>query len=235
MTLVEVMADLAAHGSAQTKKTLMRHGAREPVFGVKVEHLKTLQKTIKRDHALALALYATGNSDAMYLAGLIAEPAKMTKAQLNAWAKAAYWHYLSCYAVAWVAAESRFACELALAWMGSKKEQVAAAGWSTYTSYLSITPDEALDLDEITALMDRAAKEIPTAANRAKYAMNMFVISVGAFVAPLLGRAKTVAKKIGTVDVDLGDTDCKVPNALAYIEMLEAKGRVGKKRKSAAC
>src|SRR5947209_7953223 len=50
----------------------MKHGAREPFFGVKIEDLKKIQKRIKKDYQLALDLYATGISDAMYLAGLIA-------------------------------------------------------------------------------------------------------------------------------------------------------------------
>lgn len=235
MTLADIMADLEANGTAQTKKTWLRHGAREPIFGVKIEHLKTLQKKVKKDHALALALYDTGNSDAMYLAGLIAEPMKMTKPQLQKWVKAAYWHMISCYTVAWTASESKFGRELAREWMASKKEQLSAAGWATYASLISVKPDDDLDLDEIVELLDRVPREIDAAPNRTKYYMNNFVISVAAFVAPLLPKAKAVAKKLGTVPVDMGDTDCKVPEAAAYIAMLEDKGRIGRKRKSAAC
>ena len=235
LTLDDVMADLQAHGSEQTKKVLARHGAREPFFGVKVEHLKTIVKKVKKDHALALALYDTGNSDAMYLAALISDPAKFTKAQLNRWVKAAYWHYLSCYTVAWAAAESRFGRELALEWMESKKEQIAAAGWSTYSSLLSIKPDEELDHDEIVELLERVEEGIHAAPNRVKYAMNCFVIAVGSYVAPLSELAVRTAEQIGPVAVDMGDTDCKVPDAAAYIRKVADMGRVGKKRKTAFC
>ena len=61
------------------EKNALKHGAREPFFGVKVEHLKKIQKRIKKDYQLALDLYDTGISDAMYLAGLIADDEKMTK------------------------------------------------------------------------------------------------------------------------------------------------------------
>lgn len=37
--------------------------------------MKPIQKKIKVDYQLAKDLYATGNADAQYLAGLIAEPA----------------------------------------------------------------------------------------------------------------------------------------------------------------
>lgn len=235
LSLDDVMADLQAHGSEQRKKVLTRHGAREPFFGVKVEHLKTIVKKVKRDHALALALYDTGNTDAMYLAALISDPAKFTKAQLNKWVKGAYWHMLSCYTVAWAAAESRFGRELALEWIESKKEQIAAAGWSTYSSLLSIKPDEELDHDEIVGLLGRVESDIHTAPNRAKSAMNNFVICAGTFVPTLTARAKATAKAIGKVTVDVGDTDCKVPDAAAYIDKAIAAGRHGKKRKSAMC
>lgn len=235
MTLDDVMADLEAHGSEQTKKTLMRHGAREPFFGVKVEHLKTIVKKVKKDHDLALALYDTGNSDAMYLAALVSDPVKFTKAQLSRWVKAAYWHMISCYTVAWAAAESRFGRELALEWMESPKEQIAAAGWSTYSSLLSIKDDSELDHDEIVGLLERVESDIHTAPNRVKYAMNNFVICAGTFVPTLTAKAKATAKAVGKVKVDVGDTDCKVPDAGPYIDKSIAAGRHGKKRKSAMC
>lgn len=235
MTLDEVMADLKANGSEQTKKVLTRHGAREPFYGVKVEHLKKLQKKIKKDYELSLALYDTGNSDAMYLAALIADPMKMTKAQLQKWVKAAYWYYISCFSVAWTASESKFGRELALEWMDNKKEQIAAAGWATYSSLIAIKPDDELDLDEIVKLLDRVAKEIHKAPGRTKYSMNNFVISVAGYVKPLLSKAKATAKQIGKVEVDMGETECKVPEASGYIAKLEAGGRIGKKRKSASC
>ena len=34
MTATEIVAELKTLGTEQTKKTLMRHGSREPVFGV---------------------------------------------------------------------------------------------------------------------------------------------------------------------------------------------------------
>ena len=57
MTCEEVLAELESFGDEQTKKTFMRHGAREPFFGVKVQDLKKIQKKVKVDHELALALH----------------------------------------------------------------------------------------------------------------------------------------------------------------------------------
>jgi 3-methyladenine DNA glycosylase AlkD len=234
-TAKELLAELKKLGTEQTKKTLLRHGAREPFFGVKVADLKVIQKRIKKDYQLALDLFDTGNSDAMYLAGLIADPERMTKADLRKWVKGAYWSMLSCYTVAWVAAESRFGRELALEWIDSESEQIASAGWSTYGSLVAIKPDAELDLAEIEKLLARVKAEIGSAANRVRYCMNGFVIAVGGYVVPLTAKAKATAKAIGAVECDMGDTSCNVPDALAYIAKIEQMGRVGKKRKHAMC
>jgi len=235
MTAADVLAQLQKLGSAQTKKTFLRHGAKEPLFGVKVADLKTLQKKIKTDHALALELYATGNSDAMYLAGLIADPGAFTKADLHAWVRGAYWHMLSGFTVPWVASESRFGRAVALEWMDDDSEMVATVGWSTYSSLVSITPDADLDLVELETLFTRVKEQIAEGPNRVKYAMNGFVIAVGCYVAPLTAKASATARALGTVEVDMGDTSCAVPDAAEYIAKVETKGRVGKKRKRAAC
>lgn len=91
MTAEEILDELEALGSASTKKMLMKnYGIREPFFGVKIGDLKMIQKRIKKDYQLALDLYDSGNYDAMYLAGLIADDARMTKKDLRRWVKKAY-------------------------------------------------------------------------------------------------------------------------------------------------
>jgi 3-methyladenine DNA glycosylase AlkD len=234
-TAAEIVAELKKLGSPSIKKVLAKHGAPEPFFGVKTEELKKIQKRIKKDHELALALYDTGISDAMYLAGLIAEPEKMTKAHLNKWAKNATWNLLSEYTVAWVASESRFGFELARAWIDSPKEKVACSGWSTFGSMVALKPDEELDLEEIVHLLGRIEKKIHTSPNRVRYTMNGFIIAVGAYVVPLTAKARATAKAIGAVTVEMGDTACRVPSAVEYIEKIEKMGRLGRKRKTAMC
>jgi hypothetical protein len=104
-----------------------------------------------------------------------------------------------------------------------------------YACYVSIRPDADLDLTVVERLLGRVQKEIHAAADRVRYVMNGFVIAVGAAVAPLTARAKAVARAVGPVEVDMGDTSCRVPDALGYIAKVEAAGRLGKKRKTAAC
>ncbi|MCX2740811.1 DNA alkylation repair protein [Pontibacter anaerobius] len=233
MILAEVMQQLEALGNSTTKNTLLKHGAREPFFGVKVGDLKPLQKKIKKNYDLSKALYSTGNSDAMYLAGLIADEKAITKEDLQEWVQQAYWYYLSEYTVAQVAAESAYGWELALQWIESQEERIASAGWATIIHLLSIKPDEELDMPHLQLLLSRVADTLQQQPNRVRYTMNGFVIASATFVPQLAEQAKAVARQVGKVQVDMGGTACKVPEALAYIE--KAAQRPRRKKKTARC
>lgn len=235
MTTTEILKALKEYGDEQTKATLMKHGAKEPFFGVKVQDLKKILKKTKKNHKLSLELYATGNSDAMYLAGLMADEKQITKEQLEDWVDKAYWSYLSEYTVPWVAAETEYGFELGLKWIKSDKETIASSGWGTLAYYAAVNDDEKLDLKAYIELLDRVKNEIHTAQNRVRYTMNGFVIAVGTYIECLTERSKEVAKEIGKVSVDVGGSSCKVPLANEYIDKAIEKGRIGKKRKTARC
>ena len=235
MTLEETMFVLKQFGSEQTKKTHRKHGAKEPLFGVKVGDLKKLVKKIKTNHTLALSLFETGNSDAMYLAALINDDKLMDKATLNAWAKKANWYMISEYAVAWAAAESAHGMVLAKEWINSSENKLKCTGYATLTALLSYLPIEKLDTDFIIKELKKAPETIKTAENRVKYCTNNFVISCGSFSAELFPLATEIAAAIGIVKVNMGETSCKVPNAKDYIQKVEKMGRVGKLKKTARC
>ena len=127
------------------------------------------------------------------------------------------------------------AIPIANKWIAAKKEHVAAAGWNTYINVISTRDDSELNFKEIKSHLKMIEGSISNARNRVRYTMNGFVIAVGAYVEPLLGQAKATAKKIGKVDVEMGETSCKVPLATDYIAKIEAMGKVGKKKKSTKC
>lgn len=206
MTAQEILTQLKESGDESTKKTHMTHGAKEPLFGVKVSELKKILKQTKKNHELSLELYNTGNSDAMYLAGLMADEQQITKSQLTSWVKKAYWSYLSEYTVPWVAAESPHGFELGLEWIDSSKDEIASAGWSTLAYYAAVNPDEGLDIAMYKKLLDRVSKEIHGAKNREKYTMNGFVISIGTYIEELTEKATKTAEKIGVIEVDMNGT-----------------------------
>jgi len=235
MTLDAVMKELAAKGSESIKRTYLRHGAPEPLFGVKIGDLKPIQKKLKGQQDIALDLYATKNSDAMYLAGLVADGAKMTRKQLEQWASGATWHLPAGCVVPWVASEHPEGFDIASKWIDSPKPLVAVAGWATLAAIVTITPDDGLPIKQVSTLIDRCVKEIKSAPNRVKYTMNNFIICCGTYVAPLADKAMEAAKKIGAVEVDMGDTDCQVPLAESYIIKSRRGAPVAPKRKTTRC
>jgi len=222
---------------------MTNHGVREPFFGVKIGDLKKLQKRIKKDHKLALELYDTGNYDAMYLAGLIADDSEMTRPDLDRWVKAAYGGALAGFTVPWVAAGSPHGWAMAEKWIASSKPTIASAGWATYASLASLeqelsAPSEVDGLSRLELLRERlrqVEESIHQAPNEVRYAMNSYVIALGSYVAELADEALAAARRIGPVEVDLGNNDCKTPDAAEYILKSQARGSLMKKRKSVKC
>ncbi|MDA0284307.1 MAG: DNA alkylation repair protein [Planctomycetota bacterium] len=235
MTIDEVMKELQSLGNEGTRAIYRRHGASGDLFGVKIGDLKKILKRIKGDQKLALSLWDTNNGDAMYLAAQAADGRLMSRKQLDGWARTAWWSMLSGYAVPGVAADNPAAFALAMKWLNMKDARRGCCGWSTYAAAISLRPDEELDLDEIMSLLRRVESDIAHSPDRVRYCMNNFVISVGAYVKPLLNAAKATARRIGIVEVDMGETGCKVPVATDAISKIESMGRVGKKRKTAKC
>jgi len=234
MTVDDVLAALKAQGSERTARVLRNHGAHDPCYGVKIGDLKLLQKRIKTHHELSLELYDTGVYDAMYLAGFIADASRMTKRDLTKWLKTAS-KPIASYVVAPIAAGSPAGWELALEWIDSKKPIANIAGWSTLSAIASLRPDTDLDLDQYRELLALVEQTIHAAPDAVRYEMNGFVIAVGCYLATLTHFAKQTAEKIGKVQVDMGNTDCQVPFAPDYIRKVEARGTIGKKRKTAMC
>ena len=177
MTAQAILDEIKPLGSAGYRRVMANHGVKGPCFGVKIGDLKKIQKRIGRDYGLALALYDTGVYDAMYLAGMIADDARMTKADLRGWVALADVGGLPGTTVPTVAAGSPHGWKLALEWIGSSKDFVAEAGWATLSCLVSVKADAELDLALLEGLLERVARTIHAAPDAPRYAMNGFVIA----------------------------------------------------------
>ncbi|MES1217627.1 MAG: DNA alkylation repair protein [Bacteroidota bacterium] len=236
MTSKQILDELKKMGSENIKKILLKHGAKEPFYGIKVEDLKKLQKTIKENQQqLALELFASGVGDAQYLAGLMADGSKMNTKELQAWAEKAGWQMISEYSVAWVASENKEAWDLAIKWIDSPKPNVASSGWATLGCIVATKMDEELNIAALKKLLARVEKEIHKAPARVSYCMNSFVIAVGSYVKELTQTAIDTGKKNGVVTIDMGGTACKIPFAPDFINKVKLRGSIGKKKKTAKC
>jgi hypothetical protein len=234
MTAQEIVDQLKPLGLESYKRTMLTHGAKEPLYGVKIEELKKFQKQIKKDYQLSKDLYDTGIYDAMYLAGLVADETKMTAADIEAWLAGAKSLPIAEFTVPWIASESAHGRELGLKWIESNDVSTASAGWQTLNGYVALRPDSELDLEELRGLLKRVEDSIHSQPNRVKMVMNSFVIAVGASVGPLADEAMRTAEAIGKVSVELVGS-CKIAFAPEYIKRAWDRGGRGKKRKTVRC
>lgn len=235
MNLEIVMQELEMLGTARTKKIYLSNGAHEPLFGVATGAMKPLFKKIKHNQTLAEALYATGNYDAMYFAGVIAEPKAMSEDDFERWMAGAYFYMLSDYVVAVTLAETDIAQQISDKWIASEEELKRSAGWSCYCWLLGNRPDSEFAKEKIADLLALVKTTIHEAPERAKYAMSNFLYTVAVSYQPLHDRAVEVAKEVGLVEVNSGTAKGKQLDASANIQKAIDKERIGFKRKYVRC
>lgn len=235
MELSEIMDELKSLGKERTKKIYISNGAKEPVFGVTISAMKPIFNKIKYNQSLAEQLYATGNYDAMYLAGMVAEPKRMVEEDFNRWIEGAYFYMISDFIVAVTLAETDIAFSVADRWIDSGKELTMSAGWSCYEWLLGTRKDSEFEKDKLLAMLNKVRDTIHNQPNRTKYAMNNFVIAAGISYLPLHEETKKVAEELGKVDVFMGNKLCQTNVAIEYIQNAVDKGKLGFKRKHVRC
>ena len=235
MNLEEVMQELEALGKERTKKIYMSNGAHEPLFGVATGAMKPIARKIKKNQALAEQLYATGNYDAMYFAGVIADPQAMTEADFDRWIADAYFYMISDYIVAVTLSETDIAQEVADKWIASGEELKMSAGWSCYCWLLGNRPDSEFSESKLSGMLANVQEMIHQSPERTQYAMNNFVYTVAVSYVPLHEKAVETAKAIGPVEVQKDKPKSKVLNASDNIQKAVDKNQLGFKRKYVRC
>jgi len=230
-----VMRDLEALGTAHTKKSYLSRGVREPLFGVATGAMKPLKKQIGIDQALAEALWNTGNYDAMYLAGMIADVAAMCEADFERWMDGAYGPMLSDFVVAVTLAESELAQVIANRWVRGDDAIRAAAGWACYEWLLGWRPDTYFDPETIHELLELMVATVHRSSPHVKRNMNSCLVAIGISYLPLHQEALAAANAIGTVEVEADGVLKTLKSASEQIRAAEAKGRLGFKRRAVRC
>jgi 3-methyladenine DNA glycosylase AlkD len=87
-TTRDVLTTLEGRGTRKTRESLTRYGiVTSKAFGVPVTELKKMATTLGRDHQLATSLWKSGWYEARMIAPFLDEPAKVTAAQMDRWAR----------------------------------------------------------------------------------------------------------------------------------------------------
>jgi 3-methyladenine DNA glycosylase AlkD len=216
MNAQEIVTTLEKLGKPQTAAIYKRNGSGDKVFGVLTSEIAKLQKKIKIDQALAMELWKTGNAEARILALQVADPAKLTRADADGLVEDGPVRFVGCY-LSGLLARSPIAEKTMRAWMKSAGEERREMGYGIFAFRLRDDPDSVSDADAEKVLAT-IEKQIHGSPNWVRYAMNGALISIGIYKPALRRKAIAAARRIGKVDVDHGDTYCKTPDAVSYIE-----------------
>ncbi len=219
-----IMEKLKELGTAQNRKVFAKHGVGKDFYGVSFANLEILRKEIKRDHALAMKLWGSGNTDARFLATMIADPSQLSPDQLEEWLDDIDFHILTVLFVKNIVSKSDFAKSKLEKWIRSDDEITGQAGWNILANIALDSND--LSDGYLSDLISKIEKDIHSSKNRTRYSMNNALISIGIRNENLEKLATEAARRIGKVEVDHGDTSCKTPDAVEYIK----KARKRKKK-----
>jgi hypothetical protein len=216
MTLAQAMAELEAKGSEQTRKTYLRHDAREPLFGVKFGDLRPLAKRIGRDQSLARQLWASGNSDARLLACMVSDPAQVSEAEMDDWLADIDTYFLVDIFVAEVASRVPGQRERAERWIASDRDRTAQAGWDLM-NYVAMNDADVPD-EYFVGQLDLIAARIDGYGNWTRRSASNTITGIGLRNDALEREARRAAASMGPVEFDPGQTSCVMPDPIAYLE-----------------
>ncbi|MGA2483006.1 MAG: DNA alkylation repair protein [Candidatus Acidiferrales bacterium] len=129
-TVRSILRELRAMADPRVRAQMAHFGVHvENAFGISAPKLHRLAGSIGKDHALAQQLQATSNHEARILAALIDDPAKVTEAQMERWARDFdAWDVVDgtcCYLFAFAAP----AWKKAIEWSRRREEFVKRAGF----------------------------------------------------------------------------------------------------------
>ncbi len=235
MELKEIMNQLSTLTNERTKKYYVSSGAKEPVFGCTISSMKPLFKQLKYNQDLADQLYDTGNYDAMYLAGMIAEPKKMTMQDFDRWIDKAYFFMISDFIVSVTLAEADIGAQVADDWIESDKELTISAGWKTYEWMLGTRKNETFDQERLKQLIELIPLRFNTQSPRAQSSMVDFLQAVAISYPLLHEEALKVATLLGKREIRISETKVRIVDPLNDILSEVNKGRLGFKRKHVRC
>ena len=218
MNLNDVMQELEALGSEQTRKTWGRQGAAEPMFGVKFGDLTKLQKRIKVNHRLAAELWRTGNHDARLLASMVADANVITEKELKAWASTLK-DSSTAEALANLASRTPLAVKIREAWLAEPKLRRVGRSMVGHGARNAVSRDDATSL----AYIKRIEAEIHQAENWTRRTMMYALIGLAGCSGAARKAAEDAVRRIGPVAFDPGNTACEFPDALPYIAKVWAR------------
>jgi 3-methyladenine DNA glycosylase AlkD len=223
----QVLQTLQCLADADVRDSMKRFGINvDRAHGISTPQLKALARKIGRDHDLAAALWDSGVFEARALAALIDEPGKVTRAQMDRWARAfdswAVCDACCCY----VFRKTPFAWAKAVEWTTRKGEFVKRAGFALI-AYLAVHDKKAGDeaFAKLLPIIERESDDDRLYVRKAvNWALRQIGKRNGRFHALAVRTAEAVRAR------DTRSARWIAADALRELQSERVRARVGRKR-----
>lgn len=171
--------------------------SRTEQLGISAPVLREIARSHRRDHALALALWASGIHDARVLATMIDDPKQITRGQMERWVRDCdNWGVTD--ALAFLFDRTPFAEEKAHAWSARQPEFVKRAGFALMAG-MAVHRKELSD-EIFIRFLPVITREAADERNFVRKAVNWALRQIGKRSAPLRRAAIGTAKIIQRLD-----------------------------------
>jgi 3-methyladenine DNA glycosylase AlkD len=221
MDLEGTLAQLKGLGNEKMRAQNTKHGAGENQFGVRLGDVRKLAKAIKTNHALAIALWETGNVDARLLAILLLKPKNLSADAVDAMVRSVTFVQVADWFNAYVVKQHPQKENLRQGWMAAEDSMAARAGWAL-TAERVVKSSDGLDL---SALLDRIESEMGNAAPEVQWTMNFSLAEIGIHFPDHRERALAIGETLGVYRDYPTSKGCTSPFAPIWInEMVKRQG-----------
>lgn len=218
----EILTKLMSLANPRAVKGMARFGIHaKNAYGIAAPTLQKIAREIGTDHALAQRLWASGNLDARYIAAMIDDPARVTKAQMERWASDFDSWSVCDSSCGYLFDKTPFAYRKAIEWSKREEEYVKRAGFALM-AYLAVHDKAAPDAKFIKFLpmIKRGATD---GRNFVRKAVNWALRQIGKRNLTLNKVAIKTAREIQKID-------SKASRWIAADALRELTGRVVQKR-----
>jgi 3-methyladenine DNA glycosylase AlkD len=219
-SLAEALAQLEALGHEKVRAQNRRRGAGDEQFGVRLGDIRKVAKKLRKDDALAAALWATGNLDARLLAILLIEPAELSRDELDRMVRSVDYAGVADWLSAYVVRSHPDRELLRQRWMDDESPWAGRAGWDLTAERIGKDPD-GLDLP---ALLDRIESGMGEAAPEVQWTMNFCLAGIGIHFPEHRARAIAIGEALGIYRDYPVSKGCTSPFAPLWIGEMVRRG-----------
>jgi 3-methyladenine DNA glycosylase AlkD len=227
-TVEEVTRELRALADPRHRQKMAYFGIEvKDALGIRVPQLRALAKRIGKNHALAQELWETGNHETRIIAAMIDEPALVTEAQMERWARDFNAWDIVDGCCCEVFAYSEAAWKKAVDWSSRDEEFVKRAGFSLM-AYLAYKDKSSAD-SRFLPLLEIIRRESHDDRNFVRKAVNWALRNIGKRNRNLNRAATRTAREIRT----MGSRSARwiAADALRELQGAAAQARLRTKQK----